>query len=368
MTAHSTRRDVYYWKCDRPAAFHGTAQGGVRRPRPETEAMVRTILERHLGHAPEALRDGGGQGNHLTFAATVGGRDVFVRLEDGPECDNYIEVESDVMTRVRALGVPTPRVFSTDGTRREVPFAWQILERIPAPDLNRHFKAGVLKTAEIAVQLGRLIATWQAGVPVERFGPFDVERMRAEARLCGLHPTYAGYFHTRLDTHLGFLVERRFLGPPQAAAMRAAIDRHRDLLDLEAPCLVHKDMALWNVLGTEGEVTAVIDWDDCVGGDPMDDLALLACFHDGEFLRHAFSGYASVRTLPPDHVRRFWLHLLRNMIFKAVIRVGAGYFEHDSGFFLIGAGGNGASLKARTLERLDAAVAGLDEARDPFGP
>lgn len=31
--------------------------------------------------------------------------------------------------------------------------------------------------------------------------------------------------------------------------------------------------------------------------------------------------------MPSEHLRRFWLHLLRNMIVKAVIRTGAGLFD-----------------------------------------
>ena len=54
------------------------------------------------------------------------------------------------------------------------------------------------------------------------------------------------------------------------------------------------------------------------------------------------------------------------MLFKAVIRVGAGYFQHDSRFFLIGAAGSGASLREQTLERLDAALLGLRDGGDPF--
>jgi fructosamine-3-kinase len=204
-------------------------------------------------------------------------------------------------------------------------------------------------------------------VPVEGFGPFDVSRLVTNGTLHGLQHSYPSYYFTRLDAHLAFLVEHRFLAQAQADAMRAAIDDHRALLDLQAPCLVHKDTALWNLLGTAREVTAVIDWDDCVGGDPMDDLALLGCFHDGAFLREAFEGYASVRALPADHAPRFWLHLLRNMIFKAVIRVGAGYFDHDSQFFLVGAGSDGKALRETTLARLEAALRGLREGRDPLG-
>ncbi len=360
-----SRRDIYYWKCDRPAAFHGTAQGEARRSRPEMETLLRGVFTRHFGRAPEVLRDGGGQGNHLTFVAEVAGKRYFVRIEDGPENDDYLAVESFVMEQVRGLGVPAPRVFASDATRQEVPFAWQILELVPEPDLNRHFKAGTLDAARVAEQAGRLIATWQA-VPVAGFGPFDVALVQTERRLCGLHASYPAYYFTRLETHLAFLVGHEFLRPSQADEIRAAIARHRVLLDLPQGCLVHKDTALWNLLGTEREITAVIDWDDCIAGDPMDDLSLLGCFHDGAFLRQAFAGYAAVRALPPESVARFWLHLLRNMIFKAVIRVGAGYFDHDSRFFLIGAGGSGATLREQTRARLDAALGGLRESRDPF--
>ena len=76
------------------------------------------------------------------------------------------------------------------------------------------------------------------------------------------------------------------------------------------------------------------------------------------------SGYSSIRPLPTDHRRRFWLHLLRNMIVKAVIRVGAGYFERDSGFFLIGAGSSGSDLRAFTCARLFKALQCLRENAD----
>jgi fructosamine-3-kinase len=133
------------------------------------------------------------------------------------------------------------------------------------------------------------------------------------------------------------------------------------LLDLAPGCLVHKDLALWNILGTKSQIYDFIDFDDSIAGDVMDDLSLLACFHDAAFLRRVFEGYQSMRQLPQDHLRRFWLHLLRNMIVKAVIRVGAGYFDRNDGFFLIGSGSSGASLREITLSKLATALRGLRE-------
>jgi hypothetical protein len=96
----------------------------------------------------------------------------------------------------------------------------------------------------------------------------------------------------------------------------------------------------------------------------MDDLSQLACFHDAAFLQRAFEGYRSIRPLPPEHQRRFWLHLLRNMIVKAVIRVGAGYFERSDRFFLIGSGSSGADLRRFTQERITLALQGLASGAD----
>ena len=65
-------------------------------------------------------------------------------------------------------------------------------------------------------------------------------------------------------------------------------------------------------VNTGNQIAAFIDFDDSISGDPMDDLSLLACFHGEDFLKRAFEGYQSLRMLPSDYLRRFWLHLLRH--------------------------------------------------------
>lgn len=342
-----SRRDIYYWKCDRPAAFHGTQTRGESNA--EIEHQLREELCRFFDTKNVVLSLGAGQGNHLTWNAEVDGKAMFVRLENGPEKDGHLAVESAVLDRVRDVGVVTPQVFGCDATRSRVPFAWQALERIPAPDLNHWFKQGTLEVPKIAFEIGVAVAKWQA-ITSPGFGVLD-------DALHGYQTTYSNYFRLRLDEHLHFLVARGFLS--NAEEITAEIENHRTLLDLPQGCLVHKDLALWNILGTRDQIAAFIDFDDSIVGDPMDDLSLLACFHDAAFLQRAFVGYQSIRALPEYHLRRFWLHLLRNMIVKAVIRVGAGYFDRDDGFFLIGSGSSGASLRETTQSRLALALQGL---------
>lgn len=383
-----SRRDIYYWKCDRPAAFHGTQTRG--KADAELDSQVREELRRHFDSKAVELSPGAGQGNHLTWNAEVAGKAMFVRVENGPEKDDHLAIESAVLDQVRSVGVVTPEVFGCDATRCRVSFAWQALERISAPDLNHWFKQGTLDAPRIAFDIGRAVARWQS-ITFQGFGVLehdDVGRVwRQPARLLAVteepggsakeknvssesHPpntpglrgcrsSYADYFHLRLDEHLHFLVKRGFLS--SADEIMTEIENHQALLQLHQGCLVHKDLALWNILGTEQQISAFIDFDDSIAGDPMDDLSLLACFHDAAFLQRAFKGYQSIRALPQEHLRRFWLHLLRNMIVKAVIRVGAGYFDRDDGFFLIGSGSSGSNLREITLSRLAMALRGLRE-------
>ena len=344
-----SRRDIYYWKCDRPATFHGTHTGVSRDA--GIEQTLRQALAAYFDTDSVALTLGVGQGNHLTWNAQVAGKAMFVRVENGPEKDGHLAVESAVLERVRGAGVVTPSVFGCDATRARVPFAWQALERMAEPDLNHWFKLGNLDVSRVAFEIGQAVAKWQA-ITLEGFGVLD-------ENLCGYRATYADYFHLRLDEHLHFLKARGFLSDTDE--IHAVVQDHHELLALAEGCLVHKDLALWNILGTRDEITAFIDFDDAVSGDAMDDLSLLACFHDAAFLRRAIAGYQSVRPLPREHLRRFWLHLLRNMIVKAVIRVGAGYFDRDDGFFLIASGGSGQSLRETTQARLATALRGLRE-------
>ncbi|MBP6783128.1 MAG: aminoglycoside phosphotransferase family protein [Verrucomicrobiales bacterium] len=356
-----SRRESYYWKCDRPAAFFGT--GSNSRSGEVPDELLRRALWDHFHPDTLTLAPAAGQGNHLTWVAEIDGAPLFIRVENGPEGDDYLEMESAVLGEVAKTGVPVPQVHGCDASRTHVPFAWQALERIPFADLNQWQKAGTLNADRVAFEIGQNLARWQ-GIQPAGFGSFDLTAWREGKGLCGWHDDYPTYFRLRLETHLDFLEANAFLTGSRRLEIARSIEAHADLLELDQGCLVHKDLALWNILGSENHIAAFIDFDDVVSGDPMDDFSLLGCFHDSLFLERAVAGYTTLRPLPNNHLRRFWLHLLRNLIVKAVIRVGAGYFDRDDGFFLIGSGGSGATLKQFTEQRLATALRGLSEDAD----
>lgn len=355
----SNRKSIYYWKCDRPSAFRTLNTSGISENElQDIRESLTLLLRKRFGDVSFSLRPGGGQGNHLTFLAESGNNTYFIRVENGPESDNYMEVEARVLDSVRAGGVPTPIVYAVDSSRKEVPYSYQFLQYFNEPDLNQLYKNGDLNLTGIARHIGQSIAKWQSVRPAG-FGPFDPEVSKDQGILKGFHTRYPDYFFLNLHKHLAFLVSNEILSDSESGEILAAIDENRRLLDLEEGCLVHKDLALWNILGTPHEIKAFIDWDDTISGDPTDDLSLLACFHSEEVVNAAIKGYGEIRPFPENFFPRLWLHLLRNMIVKAVIRVGGGYFNKRNDFFLIGSGNNGIGLRELTRERIRSAMRGL---------
>lgn len=348
------RDRIYYWKCDRPGAFQPPE---AARTQEEVCTMLGRWLEpRFPGHQ---LAPAHGQGNHRTFRLTHAGRTDFVRVEDSADGDGHLAVESAVMARVARTGVPVPQVRLVDTTRRQLPFALQVIEHFPQPDLNHWLKEGTLDLPAVAPQIGEAIARWQQ-VPVSGFGPFRPETGAAgEGPLEGFHADYGDYYHLHLETHLAILRDGGFLSREEVSTIEHLLCQRAAALFPARAVLVHKDLALWNILGERDRCVAFIDWDDAIGGDPLDDFSLLGCFHPGSVVMAALEGYARLAPVPEEAQARFWLNLLRNMIVKAVIRLRGGYFSRDGRFFLIAAGGSGADLRRFTRERLCAAIDGL---------
>lgn len=348
----SNRKDIYYWKCDRPSAFHSLQNNDAEKKNNiKIEEALKGLLKDHFANNTFQLVSNGGQGNHLTYRAVNNGSTFFIRIENGPEKDNYMLAEGRIIEEVKKTGVPVVHIIYSDSSRETVDFAYQIMEFLPYQDLNSLYKNKQLNIIPIAFEIGKNIAKWQSFCP-PGFGPFNTEVLKKEGKLIGFHENYVDYYFLNLSRHLDFLVEKNFLLKKEATSLLEIIERKKKYFHLQQGCLVHKDLALWNILGDADSIKAIIDWDDTISGDPTDDLSLLACFYDNDVIESAIDGYKSVKELPDHFYQRFHLHLLRNMIVKAVIRVGANYFKKKDDFFLIDSGSEGASLEQITRDKI----------------
>lgn len=351
------RTDIYYWKCDNPLPAEEKLAYNDKYRLADIAPLVRQAAEHHFGAAPAAVESTGSAGNHYAYKVLYPDRTLFFRADDGKMDDDYMAAEEHAMALARGQGVPVPKVFVTDVTKSLLPVRYQFIEWLDDAPLRQYDQAGTLERAAVGRQLGRYVARWHR-VKLDGFGFLNTEELRRSKRAVGLDASNAGYFNKRLPDHLRYLRDAEFLTPALTREIEGLFRRHERLLEVPRGSLLHKDIAFWNVLGTPDRVTAVIDWDDVVIGDPVDDIAILKCFYNDEVMTPFLSGYREVARLPDDFEARLSLYLLRNMLWKAVIRIFMKYFEMTGSFFILGPE-NRQSLRQFTVDRLMEGVKGL---------
>jgi aminoglycoside phosphotransferase (APT) family kinase protein len=329
-----SRERAFYWKCDcdlsheekRRSYFADKYDG-------RTIAAARAAAEAFAGSDAIDFAHLAVDGNHFAYRFRHDGKDYFLRTDNGLGDDDYMLAESAVLGRLNSHDLPVPNVYRTDVGREQHPFRYQILDFFESPPLLRHFRDGTLDLDAIAVQSGCFLAELHAH-RFPGFGFIDTRVLGATGEIRGLDTSWADYFHKCLDRHLGYLRDHALLSARDLERVEARLARHEACLELSGGVLLHRDFALWNILGGRDRIETVIDWDDVVIGDPADDIAIVNCFHEPAYMERLLSAYGETHAVDEPFMRRVSLYTLRNMLWKIKIRHEMGYFDKDDSFFL----------------------------------
>ncbi len=91
--------------------------------------------------------------------------------------------------------------------------------------------------------------------------------------------------------------------PPLVAAYDRLLSRPAPISG--PPSIVHGDVKLSNFMWHEGELSAVLDWEMAINGEPLSDLGYLMIFHEGPFHR-ASTQLKEPGMLTRDQVIAMW--------------------------------------------------------------
>jgi aminoglycoside phosphotransferase (APT) family kinase protein len=162
--------------------------------------------------------------------------------------------------------------------------------------------------------------------------------------------TWREYVLLNLDEHVEACRAAGAISREEVARITEAFDRAAHILEDAPSRLLHGDLGAHNVLSDGERLTALIDWEDALCGDPIFDIAYWGTFVRDEMREPFLEGYRAARALPADFERRYWLYYLRVALSKTVHRQRFGYADRA-------AGRPPASQRIRKgLERFEAAV------------
>jgi BASS family bile acid:Na+ symporter len=350
VKTQTSRSDIYYWKCDNPLPVEEKLLYNNKYELADISGLVQKIAVDYLGHNSVLVTPAGGQGNHYTYIIHDHGREIFFRADDGKINDDYMMAEKVAMGLVSRHGVRVPELYHCDVSMSRFPVRFQMMELVRGQCLNKLYQEKKLDREAVSFQLGNMLARMH-NIKLEGFGFFNTDILRDQDRIAGLDDSNEAYFYKRLDSHFACLRDTRFLTSEQLKEIENLFKKHSYLLELKKGSVVHKDIAFWNMIGTSNNINAIIDWDDVIIGDPADDLSVVRCFYNGDITGPLYRGYEQITPMTDEFKAKISLYLVRNMVWKAVIRTFMKYFDASDDHFIINSD-NRKSLKQFTYDRL----------------
>lgn len=142
----------------------------------------------------------------------------------------------------------------------------------------------------------------------------------AKAWPAGLHSSWREYIFLRLDEHLQLCLDIGAITEAEQRDARQHFTSSELILNTAPIRLLHGDPGHHNVFSDGQSITAIIDWEDALCGDPVFDIAYWGTFVRDEMRAQFLEGYESVENLPADFEYRYWLYYLRVALSKTVHR------------------------------------------------
>lgn len=300
MTAEVRRRQ-FYPKTD--LAFDAAALPAIRA-RKEREALglegaVGVLCGEWVGEkvVQSRLLPGAGTFHAIYEIETQGGGAWIARVAMVPELGTafHLAADSILFRQLAQVGVPTSSPVFADLTRARIPHDLQILPRA------RGVKVTTLENPETQAMEPELLhavgATLARVHQVEGrgFGLVDWERHLRATELAGGHRDWAGYLLQNLAAHLAVCIGTGAVSEGEAGEITRRLEGMAPIW-AASPCrLLHGDPGHHNFYAANREVTALLDWEDALCGDPVFDLAHWGTFTREGMLAEMLGGYFGVR-------------------------------------------------------------------------
>lgn len=323
------KRSQFYFKTDALLADATLANLKQRRHilRPFFVSDVTRLCESFFQKTMKSLVPLSSGGTfHLLYAVTdQDDRQYVVRInipEFGEVAYEFL-LDEWIYDLLGKNNLPTLQVYGFDLSRAKYPFDYQIIEYATGQQLSLLQDPETQYLPEsILISLGEILAK-QHAITLKKFGPIDLSSLSTEAS--GVHDDWKDYIFCNLDEHIAICLKINAITFEQAEQIIDLFNRLESLLIIDKPVLLHGDLGNHNIFSDGKKITALIDWEDCMAGDPIFDIAYWGTFFRDHFRAQFLEGYCHNAQLPNDFELRYWLYYLRVSLSKTVHRYRFGY-------------------------------------------
>jgi len=233
--------------------------------------------------------------------------------------DYALHIDAAIGQRLSESGLPGLHVQRVDTSRARLPVDYAIVEEARGVALQTldHDEG---KTLLLLRELGKFLARVHR-INLAGYGLLDVRSVHSPTNeLLGSHAAWDDFIWLNLEKHVRTCVASGAITAEEGRGIEWYCKGCRGLFTSGQASLLHGDPGSHNVFVKDGAISALIDWEDALAGDPVFEIAFWATFQPARRHTAFIHGYAEVTRLPADFDLRFWLYFLRVALAKTVLR------------------------------------------------
>ena len=331
----SDRSNCFYWQTDRNISAEEAALIWKDRHSAITneELFSKINLElpddklKYIEPFDEEAQTSLGNVNSIRVGVLESGKKVIIRCHPKGVINGYFYAESLASQIALDNGVPAYKTYLIHDLNGVDDISYQVIEKLPGDTVQFFLRNHPQKEEKLVKEMGKTMSKLHS-IRVQGFGPFNNDEAK-KGHLIGRFDSLHDSINAGLKENLDRLVEYDILSKKVATKMKALFENN-PLLDSGEAVLVHNDFADWNLLTDGNNISGVIDWDECVGGHPIQEIACWSTFFDPERIVPFLEGYYSDTIKPENFDELFQLFRLRYTISKMALRLKRYKYEQNA--------------------------------------
>ncbi len=322
----SDRTDCFYWQTDRKISAKEAAIIWKDRHSAITneellDKVNAELLEDKLSYIKpfdENAQTSLGNVNTIRVGVLESGKEVIIRCHPKGVRNGYFYAESLASKMALENGLPAYKTYCIHSLGDVDDISYQVIEKLSGDTVQFYLKEHPEKEEQLVMEMGKTMARLHK-ITVNGFGPFDNEQAK-NGNLRGLHQSLKDAINAGLEENLERLVTYDILTKEVADKMKKLFDDN-ELLNSDVSVLIHNDFADWNLLTDGNTISGIIDWDECVAGHPIQEIACWSTFFDPKRIKSFLKGYFSETPVYDNFDEMFQLMRLRYTISKMALRI-----------------------------------------------
>ena len=320
------RNDCFYWQTDRKISAEEAALVWKDRHSAITNEELFDKINSQLTtdklksikpfdlNAQTSL----GNVNSIRVGVLENGKEVVIRCHPKGIKNGYFYVESLASQLALENNLPAYHTYVVHDLESKDDISYQVIEKLSGDTIQFYLKEHPEKEKQLVYEVGKMMSRLHQ-IKVNGYGPFINEKAKDNI-LEGRFKSLQESINAGLSENLERLVKYNIITQGIANKMKKLFDNN-PLLSTDTSVLIHNDFADWNLLTDGNSVTGILDWDECVGGHPIQEVACWSTFFDPERLPLFLKGYFSDKEKPENFEELFQLFRLRYTISKMALRI-----------------------------------------------